>query len=324
MTRAAALPGIRTAGLLSLAIGDYAISGGRIVLRKTGNSAAIDATLVREVATWLAFTLVVRMRGLGRWAARGSRPAIWFTPDRPHSRYLVRAAATWAGIRVAAGPAGADAAFFFEDATWSKPSAAGALPGFNFGCTDIGKTRVATVFGEVFGYPLLIDPKTWTGRAVAKSEANGAHDGRIVDCPRLPQPGVCYQRLIDTLDTDGKVREFRAHCIGRKPVLVWVKRRDAANRFLPPNVSAVLRRPADVFSPAEVERIVRFLDRMEADWCGLDILRDRDGRIYVVDVNKTDAGPIVALPFRQKLASIAIMAQALVAMVRGGTVHDLP
>ncbi len=52
-----------------------------------------------------------------------------------------------------------------------------------------------------------------------------------------------------------------------------------------------------------------------ADWCALDILRDRDGRIYVVDVNKTDAGPIIALPMIEKLRSTAMLARALERMI---------
>jgi hypothetical protein len=48
----------------------------------------------------------------------------------------------------------------------------------------------------------------------------------------------------------------------------------------------------------------------------MDILRDRDGRIYIVDVNKTDAGPIIALPLGEKLASTAILADALLRMLQ--------
>ena len=63
---------------------------------------------------------------------------------------------------------------------------------------------------------------------------------------------------------------------------------------------------------AERASIAAFAAAMGADWAGLDILRDRaSGRIYVVDVNKTDAGPIIALPFAEKLQSIALLAAAL-------------
>ena len=38
---------------------------------------------------------------------------------------------------------------------------------------------------------------------------------------------------------------------------------------------------------------------MQLDWGAFDVLRDRaSGKIYVVDVNKTDTGPAVDLSFR--------------------------
>ena len=300
---------IRRRGLV---LGDFELRGGRVKLRKTGNSAALDRALVAEVAGWLLFQAVVRARGL---LVRRLRPGltIRFAPDRPHLRYLVRAAATWSGMRVASAGIDTGVPFFFEDATRSVPTDGGA--GLNGACTDIGKSRVARLFAEVFGYPLDIDPRSWTGEAVEKSEINGAHDGRIVLCPREPMAGMSYSRLIDTIGEDGLACDLRTHCVGRRPVLVTVKRRHADQRFKPANVSATIAAPGDLFSPGELASIARFLERMGADWCGLDILRDADGRIYIVDVNKTDAGPVVALSLRDKLVSIAMMARELRKMV---------
>ena len=102
-------------------------------------------------------------------------------------------------------------------------------------------------------------------------------------------------------------------------MIVWIKRRRAAERFLPPNLSVIRAAPEQVFSAEERAAIARFTAAMGADWCGLDILRDADGRIYIVDVNKTDAGPIIALPLREKLASTAILAKALRQLVDTGS-----
>lgn len=47
------------------------------------------------------------------------------------------------------------------------------------------------------------------------------------------------------------------------------------------------------------------------DWGGVDVLRDRSsGRIYIVDANKTDMGPPVALKLGAKLRATRRMAQA--------------
>jgi hypothetical protein len=300
-------------------VGDFELRGGRVILRKTGNSARIDRRLLAEVASWVAYYVVLNGHALWRNLARRPRPLIWFTPDVPHPRYLVRSAAIHAGIRVASSPERASAAFFFEDSTRSAPVPAPHLRAFNFRCTDISKGHVAAVFARVFGYPLAIDPAVWRGPAVEKSEANGAHDGRIVQCPCEPVAGKVYQRLIDTVDADGLACDLRTHVVGGRILAVWVKHRPAADRFLPPNLTVVRRRPEEIFTAAERASILAFVAAMGADWAALDILRDRDRRIYVVDVNKTDAGPIIALPLREKMASTALLGEALLAMIGAAT-----
>lgn len=317
MTTDTALPLTRVAPRAAgLVLGPFAIRAGRVTLRKTGNWARLDARLAREVASWLGFQIALRARAalLGRTRSRG--PAIWFSPDLPGPWYMIRAVGVAAGARVVGSPNRADASFFFEDATVSRAQVSRHARSFNFGCTDISKSRVAAVFADAFGYPLAIDPLSTTGAAVEKGEVNGAHDGRIVQCPRPPLPGKTYQRLVDTIGEDGHATDLRTHCIDGRPVLVWVKRGAADARFLPPNLSVTTHAPEDIFSPGEIASIGRFCAAMRLDWGGLDILRDRvDGRIYVVDVNKTDAGPITALPLLQKLRSTAILAHALLTML---------
>jgi hypothetical protein len=302
---------------MKLRLGDFELRGGRVVLRQTGNSARLDGALIREVWVWLTFYLALRVRSAIRNPCRRRRPSIWFAPDVPHPRYMVRSAAIHAGIRIARSAEAADAAFYFKDATRSPPVPPGHVRAFNFTCTDISKSHVAEVFASVFGYPLAVDPRVFSGDAVEKSETNGAHDGRIIRCPHDPVAGMVYQRLIDTEGADGLVTDLRAHCIGGRLQAVWIKKRPAGARFLPPNVSVERQPPDSLFSAAEQALIVRFAAAMGADWCAMDILRDSDGRIYVVDVNKTDAGPIIALPLREKLASTAALANALVAMISG-------
>ena len=301
-----------------LRLGDFELRDGRIVLRKTGNSAPIDRALLVEVATWVIFYLHVRLRAL--FVTRYPRRSVWFTPDVPHPRYMVRIAAIRAWIGIARTPEEATAAFFFEDATRSIPPVPGHARAFNFGCGDISKGHVARVFAGVFGYPLAVDPVCWDGAAVEKSEANGTHDGRIVACPCIAQPGKVYQRLIDTILPDGGARDLRTHVVGGRVVAVWIKRRSAAGRFLPANLSVAMAAPADVFSPAEIDRIEAFARAMGADWAGLDVLRDEpSGKIYIVDVSKTDAGPIIALSLSDKLRSVAVLAEALQGLIAGAS-----
>ena len=131
-----------------------------------------------------------------------------------------------------------------------------------------------------------------------------------------PKPGFTYQRVVDTCDEDGCCRDLRTPCAGGSPVIVWIKVKTPQGRFSINNRSAMLADPAAVYSPHELELIRLFCMRVGLDWGGLDILRDRtDGRIYIVDVNKTDLGPVIALSWRDKLVSMHRLAQALRALV---------
>lgn len=292
---------------------DFQFGGGRVKVRKTGADLALDRALIGDVALWLGYYAPVRLRGL-LTALRPGRPRIWFAPDRPRPWYLVWLAACWAGVGFARSPGEADAAFYFEDATAGAPPDCDAPRRFNFDCPDVSKSRVAQVFEATFGYPLTIDPGRWTGLAVCKGEGNGAHDGTLVQCPTPALPGRVYQRLIDTVEA-GEVVDLRTPCVGGEPVMVFVKRRPEGERFANFNTSVELKAPADVFSAEELTALRRFCAAMRLDWGGLDVLRDRaDGRLYIVDVNKTDMPPL-RLPWRQKMTAVARLADALLSMV---------
>ena len=282
---------------------------------KTGATARLDASVIFEVAVWLLFYFCLQLRAVWIAASRRVAPTIAFTPDIPRPWYLVRSAAAWRGMRLVE-EAKADAVMFFEDATWSAaPSFPAHAAVFNFACLDISKSRVADIFETVFGYPLAIDPQTHRGPAVAKSEVNSLHDGRVVECPCDPLPGLVYQRLIDTSD-GASLCDLRTPCVGGRPVLVLEKRRPANKLFSVHNRRVRLLSPDNVFSSAELTSIGAFCGMFGLDWGSLDILRDRiSGRIYIVDVNKTDVGPVIALPLLAKLRSTALLAEALEALV---------
>ncbi len=302
---------------------DLRISQGRVKVFDTGADLKFDKVLIGEALNWFGYHLVVRVRSWWMLATRRRAPAIWFAPVRPRPWYIVWSAAAWAGVRIARSPETADATFAFEDATWSFPGAPGLAPAFNFGCTDVSKTHVATVFEAVFGYPLALDPETWSGPAVEKGEMNGAHDGKVVQCPTPRLPGRSYQRLIDTRDGDFAY-DLRTPCVGGRPVAVWIKRKTPERAFAIQNLEVTLHQPQDIFSDAELAGIGRFCSAMQVDWAGLDILRERGtGRLYIVDVNKTDVGPIIALSLRDKLRSTRLMSQALEALLADGKERPL-
>lgn len=295
----------------------FHVDNGVLVIRKTGVRLPIDGALFAEVLQWAWYLpLLAAVGAFARLRRLAAPKRIWFAPDAPGPWYLLRGAAIWGGIATARSPRQADAAFYFEDSTRGAAPLESGVRLLNGCCSDISKSRVADVFAEVFGYPLRLDPACAEGPIVEKAEKNGVHDGRIVTAPLKPRPGYTYQRLIDTADAAGLVHDLRTPCAGGAPVVVWEKTKPAAKRFAIHNCRAVLRDPGAVYSADELKMIREFSRRMGLDWGGLDILRDRGtGRIYIVDVNKTDLGPVIALSWTDKLRSMQRLSRALARLV---------
>jgi hypothetical protein len=128
----------------------------------------------------------------------------------------------------------------------------------------------------------------------------------------VPRAGKVYQHLIDNRAPDGLMEDLRTPTVGGVPVCVYIKRRDIAVRFSNDNAQCVLANVSEVFSATEIAAITRFCALLKLDWGGLDILRDaHSGLIYIVDANRTDMGPPIALPLADKLASTRHLAAAL-------------
>lgn len=282
-----------------------------LVVRKTGARVPYSPSVIAEVTAWFRYF----------FAARAAEPigepfTIAFTPERARPWYLVWAVARIAGAQLSSDTSLADVVMHFEDATItpSKPSLrlkAGAKL-INFSCWDVSKTRTAIAFERAFGYPLAVDPTRHAGLAVEKSEINGAHDGHVIQCPAHRLPGRAYQRLIDNRGADaGMVDDLRTCTVGGRPVCVFVKRRPLAKRFQNTNTEVLFRMPVEVFSEEEMDRISSFTHEMGMDWGAIDVLRHRaDGKLYVVDANKTDMGPPIALPLADKMKATRLLAEA--------------
>lgn len=309
----AAYPERDVAGAILMTAGawwrDFSLEGGAVRVRKTGALVPVEPGVMGECLAWLRFYAAVRAEAASNPT---DGPAIWFAPDRPRPWYLVWAAATLAGLRLSDTPEAADIAFFFEDATTGTPPAPAGLPVINGRCGDVSKSHVAAVFEQVSGRALTVDPTRVSGPVVAKSETNGAHDGRIVTGPCAKEVGLAYQRLIDTLAPDGMVEDLRCPTVGGEVPVVFLKRRPAASRFANANAEVAMLNPADVFSAEERALIANFCAALGLDWGGVDVLRDRrDGKLWIVDANKTDMGPPTALPQAEKMTAARLVARAL-------------
>lgn len=288
---------------------DFEWSFTGVTVRKTGARIPFDHAHLSEVFHWVVYFASVLLSK----RARGG-PQIGFAPDPARPWYLIWPSLFLSGGSAAAKKNAPDVWMHFEDQTRSAEVTLpnDGKPRWNFEANDLSKSAVARAFEQAFGYSLALDPMTSTGVCVEKGEANGVHDGIVVSLPCAPKSGKVYQHLVDNRGLDGLVEDLRTTTVGGKPVCVYIKRRDIAHRFTNDNSACWLRRVEDVFSKDEIAGIERFCALLKLDWGGLDVLRDaRSGMIYIVDANRTDMGPPIALPLADKLKSTKQLAAAL-------------
>ncbi len=298
-------------------LADFEYHDGKILVKKTGHKVPANLALAHDVFTWLSFYVLAQSWRTWRFVAGHKRPTIAFYPDKPRPWYFVWPVMHVAGARLIDDSSQADIVFNFDDTTTTAntlpPMRRGARQ-INFGCNDVSKSFVAAAFARVAGYDLSVDPRTHSGPMVEKSEMNAAHDGRIIEGPMEPLAGKTYQRVVDNEIDGGRVEDLRCCIVGGEPTICFRKRRPLERRFLNENAEVLLDQLPNCLSRDEIDVISRFAAEIGLDWGGIDVLRDRaDDRIYIVDANKTDMGPPVALRLGDKLKATRRMAHAFAA-----------
>ena len=231
---------------------------------------------------------------------------VGYAPRAPRPWYLLWGALRQAGLTqtTSGKPDESVLTVHFSDLTHVETEPT-PYPTLNGGCTDISKSHVAQTFQAIFGYALALNPATTNEPFLEKGEENGIHDAKIHTGPVPAAPGRVYQKLVDNKTKDGTVLDYRCPTVFGDIPLVFLKERPVDKRFANLNTRVRITDTADCFSAEELSNIKAFCAAMQLDWGGLDILRDaKDGRIYIVDVNKTDMGPPLALSIKDKLLSL--------------------
>ena len=299
---------------------EFEFTGGGILAKETGAQIRWSPEFARDAVRIASFIgLVQGVRAARVVKGREPRARISFFPKKPRSYYAIWPVCQLADVKIVDDPADADLHFFFEDREFRTAPlrAPSNKPAFNIGCLDIRKSVVSRVFEETFGYSLSVDPKAHKGLAVEKSELNGKHDGRIVSCPIAePRSDRVYQRLVDNTFDGREFVDIRTPVVGGKAPFVYLKRRTRDLRFSNDNHRVDLVAADAMLSREEQAQIAAFAQAMALDFGGLDVLRDReDGRIYIVDANKTDMGPPSALSSEDKLKAMRGLADAFAGLV---------
>ncbi|MDR4495758.1 MAG: hypothetical protein R3B74_15355 [Nitrospirales bacterium] len=170
------------------------------------------------------------------------------------------------------------------------------IPIVNMHCHDVSKRQVSAVFEKIFGYSVSIDPRTYRGKCVMKSNWNGLHVGQILECPTaIPNSEFVYEKLINNETDNGLVQDIRVPIFKSIIPFVYIKQRAIDDRLVDRKHTAKnvkVSEVAEYLSDKEIQKIVQFCEALGLDYGEIDVLRDRkEGKIYIVDVNNNPAGP---------------------------------
>ncbi|MEL6829529.1 MAG: hypothetical protein AAFO63_05280, partial [Pseudomonadota bacterium] len=251
---------------------DFKYEDGEWRVKKTGHAIPIEPGIVNDVFTWLTFYTMAQSWRTWRRITGHKRPTIAFYPEKPRPWYFIWPVMHVSGAKLVSDTSTADIVFQFDDSTESHHQPPQTKPGarlVNFDCTDIAKSRVAEAFECVAGYNLAVDPETFAGPMVEKSEKNASHDGRIIEGPAKPGADKTYQRVIDNEIHGGMIEDLRTCIVGGRPTVVFRKRRLLTRRFLNENSEVLLDQPAQVFTADEIDVISRFASEIGLEWGGV-------------------------------------------------------
>jgi len=192
----------------------------------------------------------------------------------------------------------------------------------NLHSRDISKKYVDKIHQEVFGYSTMVDPLTYNGKIVKKSDINGTHNGEIVEGPvEFIEEDYIYQILIDNTIPGDSVMDIRVPFIGEALNFVYIKTRTISDRFKNPTGSKV-EAISDHLSDNEIKQLNQYCKILKLDYGELDVLRDKkDGRIYVIDVNNTPQGPPSKTSKKDAIYAISEMTEAIRKLTSANKIH---
>lgn len=237
-------------------------------------------------------------------------------PHYPSTGATIFRVAKKLGIEVTNLPTGQfDLAIYWEYATirseWQVLESVKNLQVLNLHSRNISKSFVDQMHLKAFGYNAEINPGSFNGKAVRKSDTNAVHDGQIVQCPIASEPGFFYMKLIDSSVSSLEVMDMRIPIIGKTIPHLYRAYRSTEHRFV--NVPPRVELEFDVdkwISHIEKSKLLELAELLGMDYCEFDTLRDSDGKLYVVDANNTPQGPPKNLTKREKKLAVHSLANA--------------
>ena len=252
-----------------------------------------------------------------RWAAtvrkknaeRGAQLGfISFAPDLPRQRaaiYKICEHLNWA-VEVNSAARKTSLTMYWPQ---SEDVFSPGPPGWiNSSCVDINKRTVARAYRNAFGVDYSVNPTRHSGPVVRKSDRNAKHDGIIIVAPAVEESEYVYLRVINNQHGE-EVQDIRVLWMRGVLPFVYLKYRPIADRFSNTNLRVNIAEINNVISDTEIEYIRRMCEEIGMDYGEIDALRDvDDGRLYIVDMNRTPYGPPNGLSAGDELKAIREMA----------------
>jgi hypothetical protein len=170
----------------------------------------------------------------------------------------------------------------------------------------IKKSEVAKLNDQIgyLGDGLTINPETYRGKFIRKSEAQYKHDGIIMDGPRdleeIHDDKYTFQKYIDCRDLQGRHIEYRFILIRRPgsafPAYLIIKRAKVLPfKYNPQDRITIMKRD---FLPHKIlVSVLAAADRIGMDVGEMDLLHDdRTDQWYIVDINQCPGNGIYQAP----------------------------
>ncbi len=234
---------------------------------------------------------------------------IWIQPHFPSRKSTIYQIARHLKLNLVTQPfTNTRVGIHFHDSTLHDPvSFPDKIQVINKNIYDISKIKVDEIHQIVFGYNTIIDPTSHHGLCVSKSNENAMHDGQILNCP-LNQiaDGKIYQIIIDNQEENLFV-DYRVCVMKSDIVTAYKKYKTKELRFTNDTCKANIIN-TDLLPENVQKNIILFCQKMKADFCELDVLKDnKSGKWYIIDLNKTPYGPPASLSKKDKKKAVEIL-----------------